>query len=72
MSLRRSGAIDPSARPHVMLDFDPQLQELNFGELDGQSFADLGTQWSIFDAFGKIPQRTHYHKLNLSLLPIKE
>lgn len=46
-----------SARPHVMLDFDPQLQELNFGELDGQSFADLETQWPILDAFWQDPSR---------------
>ncbi|EOX3446603.1 histidine phosphatase family protein [Vibrio cholerae] len=46
-----------SARPHVMLDFDPQLQELNFGELDGQSFADLETQWPILDAFWQDPAK---------------
>ncbi|WP_337237143.1 histidine phosphatase family protein, partial [Salmonella enterica] len=40
-----------------MLDFDPQLQELNFGELDGQSFADLETQWSILDAFWQDPAK---------------
>lgn len=45
------------ARPHVMLDFDPQLQELNFGELDGQSFADLETQWPILDAFWQDPAK---------------
>ncbi|HGS5368726.1 TPA: histidine phosphatase family protein [Vibrio cholerae] len=44
-----------SARPRVILDFDPQLQELNFGELDGQSFADLETQWTILDAFWQDP-----------------
>lgn len=46
-----------SARPHIMLDFDPQLQELNFGELDGQSFADLETQWPILDAFWQDPAK---------------
>lgn len=46
-----------AARPHVMLDFDPQLQELNFGELDGQSFADLETQWPILDAFWQDPAK---------------
>ncbi|HGF7190238.1 TPA: histidine phosphatase family protein [Vibrio cholerae] len=46
-----------SARPHVMLDFDPQLQELNFGELDGQSFAALETQWPILDAFWQDPAK---------------
>ncbi len=40
-----------------MLDFDPQLQELNFGELDGQSFADLETQWPILDAFWQDPAK---------------
>ncbi|ELN3182801.1 histidine phosphatase family protein [Vibrio cholerae] len=46
-----------AAHPHVMLYFDPQLQELNFGELDGQSFADLETQWPILDAFWQDPAK---------------
>lgn len=43
------------ARPEIRLDFDPQLQELNFGQFDGQSFSQLASAWPLLEAFWQDP-----------------
>ncbi|MEI2562844.1 alpha-ribazole phosphatase family protein [Vibrio metoecus] len=43
------------ARPDVILDYDANLQEMNFGLFDGQSFSNLEQEWPLLDAFWKDP-----------------
>ncbi|USD33837.1 MULTISPECIES: histidine phosphatase family protein [Vibrio] len=47
-----------SNRPALSLSADPQLQEMNFGELDGQPFDCIKPHWPLLEQFWQDPAET--------------